>query len=47
MASTSNTKKRKRSKKPGYDQPFNYDKVAWLLLGLLLIGVLAMRHFNW
>jgi hypothetical protein len=46
MADSTN-RRRKRSKKPGYDEPFNYNKIAWVLLGLLVIAGLTIRYFNW
>jgi hypothetical protein len=40
------TKNRKRSTQ-GYKLPFNSNKIAWLLLALLLLVVLTMKTFNW
>jgi hypothetical protein len=41
------TMKRKRSKRPGYDRPFDSNIIAWILLGLLIAGVFTIKYFNW
>jgi hypothetical protein len=40
------TMKRKRSKRPGYDRPFDSNKIALLLLALLVLTVLTMKYFK-
>jgi hypothetical protein len=46
MSSNSTLRKRKRSKRPGYDRPFDSNKIALLLLALLVLTVLTMKYFK-
>jgi hypothetical protein len=49
MTTTENfPQRRKRSrKKSHYPTPYNWDKIAWVLLVALVLGVLAIRQFGW
>jgi hypothetical protein len=42
---TLNIKKRKRSRKSEYARPFNYNIIAWFLLAILALFVLAVKCF--
>jgi hypothetical protein len=42
---TLHTRKRKRSRKSSYAKPFNYNSIAWILLAVLALFVVAVKAF--